>query len=195
VLPEIQEYTIYTDGASKNYGGTGLRLGWGVLPASLMQAMSHIITHMGAWAPKAVQLALAEYLYDTEDQAAYFAELQDKFRSRLQRLYDTVMQMKAEGLPVDAIAPQGGIFLSVYFGLEGCATPEGKVLSDQEAVRSYLLQQGKCAFVPFSAFGDTANKGWFRASLSGILEEDLQFSLGTLGDSLRMLQPAPSLAD
>jgi aspartate aminotransferase len=188
MFPEMMDYTIYTDGASKNYAGTGLRDGWAAIPEHIIQPMTNIIAHMGAWAPKAEQLALADYLPMREAQARYIKALTDKMGGRLQRLHETIQGLKEEGFPVDNIAPQGGLFLSIYFGLEGYKTPNGHTLRSSEDIRRYLLEEGKCAFVPFEAFGDDENTGWFRASVSGIEEEQIGYSLDCLREALLKLK-------
>jgi aspartate aminotransferase len=188
MFPEMMDYTIYTDGASKNYAGTGLRVGWAAIPHHIIQPMTNIIAHMGAWGPKAEQLALAEYLQMPQEQEQFVSALGDKMRGRLERLHNTLQDLKRQGLPVDNIPPQGGLFLSVYFGLEGYKTPSGERLMSNEDIRQYLLNEGKCAFVPFEAFGDDENAGWFRASVSGIEEEDIDYSLDSLKQALFKLE-------
>lgn len=188
VLPEVEPYTIYLDGASKNYAGTGLRVGWAVVPRQIMPAMTNIIAHMGAWAPKAMQLALAEYLYDRQDQEEYFNQLRGVLHKRLNRLHATMDALKAEGYPVSSIRPMGGLFLSMYFGLTGCQTPDGTTLESVEDVRKYLLHTGRCAFVPFSAFGDNHNPGWFRASVAGITKEDFEYAISEFTAAIRALK-------
>jgi len=72
--------------------------------------------------------------------------------------------MKAEGYPVDAIEPQGGIYLSVKIDLIG-RKGNGKMLQTSSDVARYLLDQQGIAILPFSAFGAPSTLPWFRISV------------------------------
>ena len=184
----MAQYTLYMDGASKNYGGTGLRVGWAVVPKSLAKPMAHIVAHMGAWAPKAEQLSLADFLPKREENLAYFDALAKPMRKRLEGLHAVFQKLKQEGLPIDSIEPQGGLFLSICLGVRGKTTPTGETLETPEDVRQYVLKAGKSAFVPFGAFGDQHNLDWFRASVSGIVQPDYDYALPELESALRALK-------
>ena len=54
--------------------------------------------------------------------------------------------MKDSGLPVDAIAPQGALYLSFYVGLIG------SVFQTNEDIRNFLLTEAGVAVVPFPSF-------------------------------------------
>lgn len=64
LVPELAPYTIFVDGISKSFAATGLRVGWATGPKDVIQRMSAILTHLGAWAPRAEQLATARLLRD-----------------------------------------------------------------------------------------------------------------------------------
>jgi aspartate aminotransferase len=57
--PELRPYTVFVDGASKCFASTGVRVGWGFGPANIIDNMKAIVGHMGAWSPKAEQVAMA----------------------------------------------------------------------------------------------------------------------------------------
>ena len=63
------------------------------------------------------------------------------------------------GLPVDVIAPEGAIYLSAQFALQGRVTPDGTRLDGDEAVRAYLLRAAGLAVVPLRAFGERGGHG------------------------------------
>jgi aspartate aminotransferase len=67
------------------------------------------------------------------------------------------MQLKGEGLPVDAIAPEAAIYLTIQFDLVGKKTQDGKLLAEQSEVTAYILSEAKLAVVPFYAFGASRN--------------------------------------
>jgi aspartate aminotransferase len=64
--PEMKNYTVFVDGISKSLAATGVRVGWSMGPKKIIEKMKSILTHVGAWAPKAEQMATAVYLNDLE---------------------------------------------------------------------------------------------------------------------------------
>ena len=60
--PEMKNYTVFVDGISKSLAATGVRVGWSMGPKFIIDKMKAILTHVGAWAPKAEQVASARYL-------------------------------------------------------------------------------------------------------------------------------------
>ena len=60
--PELKDYVIFVDGASKCFASTGVRVGWGFGPTAVIGNMKAIVGHMGAWSPKAEQVAMAKFL-------------------------------------------------------------------------------------------------------------------------------------
>jgi aspartate aminotransferase len=127
--------------------------------------MRDIIGHMGAWAPKAEQLAVAAFLRQKDEIASYHEHMVRELRLRLDALYDGLMAMRSEGLPVNAIAPQGAIYLSVQFDLV-------ERFGSNEAIRRFLLEKAGFAVVPFQAFGVRRDDGWFRLSAGAVSVQD-----------------------
>src|SRR5207253_2059124 len=83
------------------------------------QRMSDLLGHVGAWAPKAEQVATAEFLDDAEGFRAFRLEMHRRLRERLELLYRGLMALRARGLPVEAVAPEGTLYLSARFDLFG----------------------------------------------------------------------------
>lgn len=166
--PAMAAYTITIDGASKSLAATGIRVGWIVAPADVAGPMSVIVGHMGAWAPKAEQGAVASFLEDGAAFAAHRAEMVAKVRARLDALYVGLAAMRDDGLPVDVIAPEGAIYLSARFALAGRVAPDGSRLDSDEAVRAYLLRAAGMAVVPLRAFGSHDDTGWHRLSAGAV---------------------------
>jgi aspartate aminotransferase len=94
-------------------------------------------------------------------------------RERLDLLFQGIESMRAAGLPVEAIAPEGAIYLSVRFALAGRVAPDGTRLDGDEEVRRYLLRAAGVAIVPFQAFGVTTDTGWFRLSVGAVSPEQI----------------------
>lgn len=185
--PKMKEYTIFIDGISKSFAATGVRVGWAMGPANLINKMKAINSHLGAWAPMAEQKATANYLLQTQAIANYFAHFKAEIAERLQRIYEGFQQLKAAGFSVDAVAPQAAIYLTIQIDLTGKTTNNGKKLNDQKAVTEYLLNEAKLAIVPFSAFGASANSSWYRLSVGTCKKEEIDEMLAKLKESLEKL--------
>ena len=54
---EMRPYTVYIDGLSKAFAATGIRVGWAFGPSHIVAKMKAILGHIGAWSPKAEQVA------------------------------------------------------------------------------------------------------------------------------------------
>ena len=117
LVPESAPYVIFVDGISKAFAATGLRVGWGVGPPAVISAIRDFLGHVGAWAPRAEQVATAEVLRDAAAVDAYGREFRAQLQARLDRLHQGFSAMHAAGLPVRDISPQGAIYLSVQFDL------------------------------------------------------------------------------
>ncbi|GAB3202766.1 aspartate aminotransferase [Pontibacter aydingkolensis] len=186
--PDIRDYVVYIDGASKCFAATGVRVGYAFGPAVVMDKMKSILGHVGAWAPKAEQMAMAEFLQQPQAVDGFMNEFKPKIQESLDALFNAFQELKKDGFPVDAIAPMGAIYLSVKIDLADKTTPDGKVLQSSQDVTSYVLHEAKLAVVPFSAFGSSRDLNWFRLSVGGASLEEIKDSLGRLRVALERLQ-------
>ncbi|MCE3260495.1 MAG: Aspartate transaminase, partial [Bacteroidetes bacterium] len=117
--PEMKNYTVFVDGISKSLAATGVRVGWSMGPKFIIDKMKAILTHIGAWAPKAEQMATAKYLSDLKQYDAFLVEQKKKIDVRLRGFHAGFQQLKKEGFKVDSITPQAAIYLTVRFSLHG----------------------------------------------------------------------------
>ena len=76
--PEMKKYTLFVDGISKSLAATGVRVGWSMGPKLIIDKMKAILTHIGAWAPKAEQLATAKYLSNLNTYDAFILTQKQK---------------------------------------------------------------------------------------------------------------------
>ncbi len=180
VVPEMARYTLFTDAISKSFAATGLRVGWLVGPPQVAAKVKALMTHVGGWAARPIQLGTAKLLNDDAAMERYLTEFKGGLKQRLTMLYDATQRWKAAGLPVDAIAPQGAIYLSVRFDLEGRPG-----FPDADAVRLYLLNEAGCAIVPFGAFGDDVNTGLVRFSVGAVGIDEMNACLPRIEKALR----------
>jgi aspartate aminotransferase len=185
--PEMRSCTIFIDAISKVFAATGVRVGWSTGPAAVISKMKAILTHIGAWAPMAEQKAVAYYLGNRESIKNYLSNFKKEVEERLRRIYDGFMQLKSEGLPVDAIAPEAAIYLTIQIDLKGKKTTDGKVLADQSEVTDYVLNEAKLAVVPFYAFGADRSSAWYRLSVGTCKKEEIDEMIGKLGEALKKL--------
>ena len=163
--PEMREYTIFIDGISKSLAATGVRVGWAFGPQRIMDKMRAILSHVGAWAPKAEQVATAKYLQNKTALNIFLEKFKAEIDMRLHGFYDGFMELKKAGYKVHAIAPQAAIYLTIQLDLKGMKTKNGVVLETQRDVTQHILDEAKLAVVPFSAFGSSDDSTWYRLSV------------------------------
>jgi aspartate aminotransferase len=185
--PEMEPYTVYVDGISKAFAATGVRVGWTVAPADVTTRMAAILGHVGAWAPRAEQVATARLLEAPEAIARYHTGMKAGVEARLDALYQGIRQMRDDGLPADAIVPQGAIYLSARFPLNGRRV-DGETLETNEQIRAYLLRAAGLALVPFQAFGSVEETGWFRMSVGAVSLDDIAAVLPRLRAALEAVE-------
>jgi aspartate aminotransferase len=91
-----------------------------------------------------------------------------RVHERLDLLHTALTRLRDDGMPVDAIAPEGAMYMSANFALQGRVTPDRTRLDGDEAVRAYLLRAAGLAVVPLRAFGSDEDTGWFRLSVGAV---------------------------
>jgi aspartate aminotransferase len=182
LVPESMPYTIFVDGISKAFAATGVRVGWTVAPPHVTARMRDIIGHIGAWAPRAEQLATAKFLGERDAIERYHEKMIRELRLRLDLLHDGLEAMREnDGLPVHAIPPQGAIYLSAQFDLIG------RGFNTNEEIRRFLLERAGFAAVPFQAFGLMRDTGWFRLSAGAVSPEAIRHGLARVREALLTL--------
>ena len=185
--PEMKQYTIYIDAISKVFAATGVRVGWSMGPAHIINKMKAILSHVGAWAPMAEQKAVARFLQQPEAIAQYLSNFKQEVEERLRRIYEGLMSLKDEGFFVDAVAPEAAIYLTIKIDLVGKKLPNGSVIKNQSEVTSYLLQAAGLAIVPFYAFGADKDSTWYRLSVGTCKKEEIDEMIERLREALQQL--------
>ena len=182
--PAIAPYVVIVDAISKAFAATGLRVGWAVAPIDVMRPMADIVTHVGAWAPRAEQVATARLLGDHVSVDRYLDNMNREVATRLDAVYTGLIALQRDGLPVDCVRPQGAIYVSARFALHGMRTPDGDALETDDDIRRYLLRAAGLAAVPFSAFGTEQDRGWFRLSIGVVSVAQIEELLPALRRAL-----------
>ena len=186
--PEMKDYVIYIDGISKCLAATGVRVGWGFGPAAVMSKMKAFLMHIGAWAPKAEQVALATYFADKNLVDQFLTSFKKQVQLSLDALYNGFQEMKKEGFAVDAIVPMGAIYLTLEIEYIGKTTASGAVLAESSDLVFYLINEAQVALVPFSAFATHQNPAWFRASVGGCSLNDINEMMPRIKAALSKLK-------
>ncbi|MHA3044243.1 pyridoxal phosphate-dependent aminotransferase [Riemerella anatipestifer] len=188
LVPEMKDYTIFIDGSSKCFAATGVRVGWGFGPSVIINKMKAFLTHIGAWAPKPEQEATAKFLSKTDEVDAYVNDFKGRVQLSLNTLHQGIQELKNKGFAVDSVEPMGALYLTIKMDYVGKTTPDGEVLKDTTDVVFYLIREAGMALVPFSAFGNSRETPWFRASVGGCSLEDIKNMLPVLEGALSKLK-------
>ncbi len=185
--PAMKQYTIFIDGISKAFAATGVRVGWALGPENVLAKMRAINSHIGAWSPMAEQNATAKFLRKNEVVDQYLSNYKKELEKRLHLIYDGFRKLRKEGFTVDACAPQAAIYLTIQLALAGKKVDDGKVLSTQADVTSYVLNEARLAVVPFYAFGASKSSDWYRLSVGTCKKEDIPQMFAKLKAALQRL--------
>ncbi len=185
--PAMKAYTIYIDGISKAFAATGVRVGWAMAPEEIIIKMRSLNSHVGSWAPMAEQKAVAKFLVNQPALDKYFSHFKKEISERLYTIHAAFQKMKEEGMPVDSIEPQGGIYLTVKIDLKGKKSNSGKEILNQEAVTDYILNEAELALVPFSSFGASKESEWYRLSVGCCKTEDIPVVIENLKNAIAEL--------
>jgi aspartate aminotransferase len=179
LVPESAPYVLTVDGASKAFSATGLRVGWLLAPPAIARKAGELLSHIGAWAPHAEQAGLTELLNDPDAIAEYRETMDAAVHARLDALHRGFVAMRDDELPVDVLCPDGSIYVSLRLKLKGKRIG-GRVLEDNEMIRSLVLEQAGVALVPFQAFGLMRETGWFRLSVGAVSMEEIAEALARI---------------
>lgn len=187
LFPELKEYTIFIDGTSKCFAATGVRVGWSFGPAAVIDKMKALLGHVGAWAPKPEQQAVSTFLNDTESVEQFVNDFKGKIAESLSVLHHGIQDMKSRGFAVESIQPMGALYLTIEIDYLGKTKPDGSQILDSSDLVFYLINEAGVALVPFSAFGNSRNMPWFRASVGGLSLNEIQKMLPRLENALSKL--------
>jgi aspartate aminotransferase len=152
-LPGMQEKTIILDGFSKTYAMTGWRIGYGVMPEWLVDAVSTLMANSNSCTASFIQRAAIEALEGPQDtvraMVAEFRRRRDGFCAALNEI------------PGFRCALPGGAFYA-FANVEGTRM-RSKALAD------YLLEEAGVSCLDGAAFGAYGD-GYIRFSYANSLE-------------------------
>lgn len=142
VAPDLRDRLLTVNGVSKAYSMTGWRIGWGVGPVALIQAMAAVHGQVTSGACSIAQAAAVAAL--TGDQG-----LLDTRRAILQARRDRVVAALNAMPGVDCALPDGAFY--VFPRITGAMGTMGQ--PTDAAFCDWLLQTAGVALVPGRAFG------------------------------------------
>jgi aspartate aminotransferase len=173
VAPDLADRTLIVNGVSKSYAMTGWRIGWGIAPKRLIDAMVAVQGQITSGASSVSQAAALAAL--TGDQQM-LAERNDDFRARRDMVQEA---LNATGV-IRCGSADGAFYLfpdcTATFGK---VTPAGvKIEKDADFCRALLEDEG-VALVPGRAFGVPGHfrlsYAYSRASLSEACQRIARF--------------------
>jgi aspartate aminotransferase len=152
-LPGMLEKTIILDGFSKTYAMTGWRIGYGVMPEWLVDAVSKLMVNSNSCTASFIQRAAIEALEGPQDTVRSMVE---EFRRRRDAFCAALNE-----IPGFRCALPGGAFYA-FANVEGTRMPP-KALAD------YLLEEAGVSCLDGAAFGAYGD-GYIRFSYANSLD-------------------------
>ena len=118
---------------------------------------------------------------------AFARTIESEIERRLTGLHEGFEAMRRDGYPVENIAPQAAIYLSVQMRLNGRRAGTRKLVTNED-IRAWLLETAHVALVPFQAFGSAEEDGWFRLSVGAVSVREIGEMLPRLRKALEDLR-------
>lgn len=147
VEPELKARTLTINGVSKAYAMTGWRIGYGGAPPELVKAMVKLQSQSTSNASSISQAAALEALNGPQDfiaeRTAIFQQRRDIVVAELNRIPG-----------ISCHVPEGAFYVfPSCAGVMGRASPEGKLLANDEDFVLYLLEAQNLAVLQGDAYG------------------------------------------
>jgi aspartate aminotransferase len=167
LAPDLRDRTFIVNGFSKTFAMTGWRLGYVIAPTPLIAAMDNFQSHTTSGATTFAQAAAVEAL--NLPQSA-IDEMVATFDGRRRRMLALLSEIPL----VTCARPQGAFYAFPNFSAYIGAQFNGQVIADDLALTAFLLEEGRVALVPGSAFGAPGFMRLSYATSMKAIEEGLQ---------------------
>ncbi|GJG96856.1 aminotransferase class I/II-fold pyridoxal phosphate-dependent enzyme [Cupriavidus pauculus] len=169
LAPDLRGRSLILNGASKTYAMTGWRIGWGIAPAELVQAMTAIQSQVSSGANSIGQAAAAAALLAND--RAFVEQARDAYARRA--TFTVAAINRIPGLRL--LPPDGAFFAYIHCGgLIGQVRPDGQVLATDSDVVDWLLDSAGVAVVEGAAYGLSPYFRLSFAAANNVLEAALQ---------------------
>jgi len=152
-IPGMKERTILIDGHSKTYAMTGWRLGYGVMPKTLSEAVNQLMINSNSCTCSFTQVAGIAALTGPQDSVA---EMVAEFKRRRDTIVDGLNAIKG----ISCKRPLGSFY--VFPNVT-------KINMHCDDLSDYLMQEAGVAVLPGTAFG-RYGEGYLRLSYANSLE-------------------------
>ncbi len=178
LAPDLRERIVVASGFSKAYAMTGWRLGYAIAPPTLVKGMlklqGHCTSNATTFAQAGALAALTLPSHYTDEMLATFALR----RSRMLALIQEIDH-------VTCLAPKGAFYAFVNVSAYCQANSDHQLITDDLSLATYLLEEGKVAVVPGSAFGAPGYIRLSYATAMGSIEKGLPRIAAALGKLTR----------
>ena len=165
-FPGMQQRTVIIDGFSKTYAMTGWRLGYGIMPVDLAQAMDRLLTNSVGCTATFTQHAGLEAITGRQDDVDGMVT---EFERRRNEIVDGL-----NAIPnVTCQKPEGAFYVFPNIKAFG---------KTSEEIASYLLDVAGVAVLPGTAFG-SYGEGYLRLSYANSLE-NIERALDWMAEAL-----------
>ncbi len=162
----LVERTIILDGFSKSYAMTGWRLGYGVFPEFMMDAVTKLMTNSVSCTSVAVQMAGIAALQGSQDSVS---EMMTEFRIRRDLVVDGL-----NNLPGVTCRTPGGAFYA-FPNISGTGL-------DSRTFADRAMDEAGVALLSGTAFGEYGD-GYVRISFANS-QDNLRLAIDRLGEML-----------
>ena len=163
---DMVDRTIILDGFSKSYAMTGWRLGYGVFPEFMLDAVTKLMTNSVSCTSVAVQMAGISALQGPQDSVA---EMMDEFRIRRDLVVDGL-----NNLPGVSCRNPGGAFYA-FPNISGTGL-------DSRTFADRAMDEAGVALLSGTAFGEYGN-GYIRISFANS-QDNLRLAIDRLSEML-----------
>lgn len=163
---DMVDRTIILDGFSKSYAMTGWRLGYGVFPEFMLDAVTKLMTNSVSCTSVAVQMAGIAALQGPQDSVS---EMMDEFRIRRDLVVDGL-----NNLPGVSCRNPGGAFYA-FPNISGTGL-------DSRTFADRAMDEAGVALLSGTAFGEYGN-GYIRISFANS-QDNLRLAIDRLGEML-----------
>lgn len=181
LAPALAPRTLLVNGASKTYAMTGWRIGYGVGPQWLIEAMT-VIQSQASSGPNSIAQAAVRAALESTDQG-FVGQARKAYADRAAFVHRSVNAV--EGLSL--LQPQGSFFAFINVaGLIGRLRPDGRPLATDHDVVEWLLDSQGLVAVDGGAFGLSP---YFRISFAAS-DAVLADAAGRIRRAVEALQPA-----
>lgn len=152
-LPGMKERTILLDGHSKTYAMTGWRLGYGVAPKPITDAIVKLMINSNSCTCSFTQVAGMVALTDSQE---FVEHMLKEFKQRRDAIVDGLNEIEG----IRCLKPAGAFY--VFPNVE-------KLPVSCQTFADYLLEKSGVAVLPGTAFGKFGD-GYLRLSYANSLE-------------------------